>query len=46
MYIINKKLLEEGKIELLKDTLNDLEKISKLGDKSNVINAMKKKKFF
>jgi hypothetical protein len=41
MYSINKKLLEEGKIELAKDTLNDLEKTAKLSDSPNVINAMK-----
>ena len=42
MYTINKKLLEEGKIELLKNTLNELERLSKLDADINVINhAMK-----
>jgi hypothetical protein len=42
VYPINQKLLEEGKTELLKGTLNDLESVSKLKDTPITVNMMKK----
>jgi hypothetical protein len=41
MYSINKKLIEEGKIELLKNTLNELELFCGLKDDSSNIKVMK-----